>query len=428
MRARHFSGFDRLERFALPVCSEFEKFVDTLCVAAAVEGRRQKYFDELFDHVPTRQSFRKREHVAVVVMPRELRRIRFEDRRAAHARHFIGRDRYPQTRSAYDDAALRLSGRNRFADRESVIGIINRRIVPRAKIRDVMPLRFQLSGDPVFVFETGMIGGDGDFQSEGLSCGRSKRRRLMKLACTSSAFDLRLKSGDLTQLEWLDLCARELAADGIVCDVRHFPRRDSDYLAQLKKMAVDLGLCIAAVSDEEFFSGGEDAMRDVLAIADALGAPILAAPLAIDTAVTWSEELERLGTATSLAKTSNVTLAVRNRPKTFAAASQDLKRVSKEADSAWLRYALEYATFDGGSEPAPLLPKTVLLWHTLSATEMQSDEAAQHARMLEDAQAFLGFLVLDAANGSGEVAMMRSGVRKWRTILAEDVLAKSIGG
>ncbi|MDQ6929372.1 MAG: hypothetical protein M3126_01720 [Candidatus Eremiobacteraeota bacterium] len=249
----------------------------------------------------------------------------------------------------------------------------------------------------------------------------------MKLACTSSAFDLRLKSGDLTQLEWLDLCARELAADGIVCDARHFPRRDSDYLAQVKKMAVDLGLCIAAVSDEDFFAGGEDAMRDALAIAEALAAPILTAPLALDTAVSWSEELERIGTATSLAKTMNVTLAVRNRPKTFAGTSQDLKRVSKEADSAWLRYALEYARFDAGSEPAPLLPKTVLLWHTRSANEIESDESAQHARMLEDAQSFLGFLVLDAA-GSGDVARMHGSVRRWRTILAEDVLAKSIGG
>ncbi len=227
----------------------------------------------------------------------------------------------------------------------------------------------------------------------------------MKLACTSSAFDLRLGSGDLTQLEWLDLCARELAADGIVFDVRHFPRHDSDYLAQVKKMAVDLGLTIAAVSDGDFFGKDEDGMRDALAIADAIGAPILCAPLETDTTTTWSAELGRINAATSLAKMMNVTLAARNRAQTFGASSHDLKRVSKEADSAWLRYALDYGAFDAGSETEPLLARTVLLWHTLSA---------QGNRMPEETRAFLGFAVLDAAGGGADAGAMREALRELR--------------
>ncbi|MGH8163526.1 MAG: hypothetical protein ACREP1_04245, partial [Rhodanobacteraceae bacterium] len=69
----------------------------------------------------------------------------------------------------------------------------------------------------------------------------------MKLACSSTAFDRELRDGDLTQLEWIDRCARELAADGLVFDVAHFPRTDADYLAQVKKMCADLGLTVAAV-------------------------------------------------------------------------------------------------------------------------------------------------------------------------------------
>ena len=236
----------------------------------------------------------------------------------------------------------------------------------------------------------------------------------MKLACTSSAFDLRLESGDLTQLEWLDLCARELAADGIVCDVRHFPRRDSDYLAQVKKMAVDLGLTIAAVSDDDFFGAGEEAMRDVLAIADAIGAPIVTAPLEPDTSTSWSAELVRIGTATSLAKTMNITLGVRNRPKTFGASSHDLKRVSKEADSAWLRFALEYGTFDVGSETEPLLGRAVLLWDTHHAPQIQDAPLPAQTRLLDEAQAFLGYLVLDAAGGNADAQTMAHIVRSWR--------------
>ena len=72
----------------------------------------------------------------------------------------------------------------------------------------------------------------------------------MKLACASGALNREIESGELTQLEFLDLCARDLASDGVVLDVRHFPRTDGDYLAQLKKMAADRGLDIALGADE----------------------------------------------------------------------------------------------------------------------------------------------------------------------------------
>ena len=53
----------------------------------------------------------------------------------------------------------------------------------------------------------------------------------MKLACASGALHREIESGELTQLEFLDLCARELGCDGVVLDVRHFPRADDDYLS-----------------------------------------------------------------------------------------------------------------------------------------------------------------------------------------------------
>ena len=71
----------------------------------------------------------------------------------------------------------------------------------------------------------------------------------MKLACASGLLHRAIEHGELTQLEFLDLCARELACDGVVLDVRHFPRTDDDYLAQVKKMAADRGLTIAALAD-----------------------------------------------------------------------------------------------------------------------------------------------------------------------------------
>lgn len=184
----------------------------------------------------------------------------------------------------------------------------------------------------------------------------------MQFAYSSGAFDQALRRGDLTQLEFIDAVARETLFDGVVLDDRHFPRTDGDYLAQIKKMAADLGLTIAALASDAFFTADAGAMQTALDRALALGAPLLTGRLGAETALSWSEQLQRLGTATSLAKSVNVTLAVRNAPGTFAASEHDCKRVTKETDSAWLRYGLDLAAFGPTTDVAPLREKTVLLW------------------------------------------------------------------
>lgn len=228
----------------------------------------------------------------------------------------------------------------------------------------------------------------------------------MKLACSSTAFDGVLRNGDLTQLEWIDLCAHELAADGIVLDVRHFPRTDSDYLAQVKKMAADMGLSIAAVNDDSLFADADRTLK----IAVELGAPLAACVLPAQTERSWSETLARIGTATTLAKQLNVTLALRNAPGTFAAGTHDLKRVSKEADSAWLRYGPDFGAFEAGSDPEPLLPRAVLVW--AQASEAPVDPLA---RLLAG---FRGFVVLDAP-GTASGNLMKNALRSWRDAFFE---------
>jgi sugar phosphate isomerase/epimerase len=227
----------------------------------------------------------------------------------------------------------------------------------------------------------------------------------MKLACSSTAFDGLLRSGDLTQLEWIDLCAHELAADGIVFDVRHFPRTDTDYLAQLKKMAVDLGLTVAALRHDGFFGADDARMEQALEIALAVGAPLLSAPLPPETSASWPQVLERLGAATSRAKRLNVTLALRNSPGTFAATAQDMKRAAKEADSAWLRYAPDFGALDAASDPAALMAKAVLVWREMNAAPLPADLLA----------GYRGFIVVDDAEGSADAARASSALAALRT-------------
>lgn len=228
----------------------------------------------------------------------------------------------------------------------------------------------------------------------------------MKFACSSTAFDEQLRGDRLTQLEWLDLCAHELAFDGVVFDVRHFPRTDTDYLAQLKKMAADLGLTVAALRHDGFFDTGETDAGQALEMALALGAPLLSAPLPAETSVAWTQVQNRLGSAAVLAKRLNVTLAVRNHLHTYAASSHDLKRVSKEADSAWLRYGPDFAALDAGSEPQALLGKTVLVWSDAAA------DAAQAAALLGE---YRGFIALESPAGDANTQTMKNALRRWRT-------------
>jgi sugar phosphate isomerase/epimerase len=184
----------------------------------------------------------------------------------------------------------------------------------------------------------------------------------MQFAYSSGAFDQALQRGDLTQLEFIDAVARETLFDGVVLDDRHFPRTDEDYLAQIKKMAADLGLTIAALASDAFFVADEHMMRAAIDRALMLGAPLLAGRLGRETVLSWSEQLHKLHIASSLAKAANVTLALRNARGTFAATEHECKRVNKETDSAWLRYGLELAAFDAASDVTSLREKTVLLW------------------------------------------------------------------
>lgn len=167
----------------------------------------------------------------------------------------------------------------------------------------------------------------------------------MKLAISSAAFDT-LLPGTLTQLEWVERCACTYDVDGVVFDDAHFPRHDDEYLAQLKKLAVDGGLTVAAYEVHGFFAPetGDDGRRGMIAAAAALGAPLLvcALPPPPEVPAAGYGEAVRAGKlALRAAKEANVTLALRNAPGTIGGAAADLRRYAKDADSAWLRFALD---------------------------------------------------------------------------------------
>jgi hypothetical protein len=239
------------------------------------------------------------------------------------------------------------------------------------------------------------------FMTEGLSSLRSKFDADMKLACTSNAFARAFDRGDMTQLEFLDSAARSMECDGVVLDVRHFPRTDDDYLAQIKKAATDLNLSIAALAAPALPLPREE-LLDVLAFARAVGAPLVAVRLALETALARGELLASVSHASSAAKQANVTLALRNAPGTFAATVPDCKRVLKETDSAWLRLGPEPALFEAARDATELLSKSVLLWLERSRGTLDGWEG------------FGGFTVLDDRDGGASTQEIREIVRRLR--------------
>jgi hypothetical protein len=185
-------------------------------------------------------------------------------------------------------------------------------------------------------------------------------------------------------------------------------------------MAADRGLSIAVLIDDVFFSGGEDRMRESLSTAVAVGAPLVAGPLAPQTQTTWSDQLPHLGIATSLAKGCNVTLAVRNAPHTFAANTHDCKRVAKEADSAWLRFGPEPRAFDAASDPSALAANSVLLWSNVG------DETERSiGDVIRGFASFRGHLVLDEPSGDATARDVKSAMRSWRIALASLTLDRT---
>jgi hypothetical protein len=222
----------------------------------------------------------------------------------------------------------------------------------------------------------------------------------MKVACSSASFARALEAGELTQLEWLDLAANELEVDGVVFEAAHFPRFDDDYVAQAKKACVDLGLSVAALADDATFGDGT---ARAIALAVSLGAPLVVAraPAASDDPNGWNVFVAAAKHAAAEGKRANVTIALRDAPQTLVAGIADAKRLAKDVDSAWLRFAPEIAAHDGETLGSAL-GKSVAVYHRISQpSSFATPGDAEAMRVIAELRRFRGFVVLERAGDDG---------------------------
>jgi sugar phosphate isomerase/epimerase len=220
----------------------------------------------------------------------------------------------------------------------------------------------------------------------------------MRLALSSRSFARAIERGALTQLEWLDVCSAEPAVDGVDLGIEHFPRRDAEYLAQIKKLCVDRGLSVAGVNTAlEIGSGDVDpqvaALVATLDAAGALGAPLVRFACGTVTGspgIAWRELIRALKAVSEHAKHVNVALALMPLAGTLVPDDAAVRRALKECDSAWLRLAL----------PAEVA------WETHSG-EAVIMVAAPQGNNLAAALRFRGFVSLEDTRGTLDSAQLR---------------------
>ncbi len=164
----------------------------------------------------------------------------------------------------------------------------------------------------------------------------------MRIAVSSSTFRRPLDAGELTQLEWVERCASELSADGVVPALSDFPRFDGEYVAQLRKVSIDLGLVPFGIDAPGLLEpGGEPAaVERAVAVAAGFGAAVIRttppAPGEVPPA-TFVETVRAAKVLSRAAKAANVTVVVTTEPGTIAEDLGALRHLLKDADSAWLR-------------------------------------------------------------------------------------------
>jgi hypothetical protein len=229
----------------------------------------------------------------------------------------------------------------------------------------------------------------------------------MRIAISSSPFGRAFGAGELTQLEWLERCASVLAVDGVLPALADFPRTDREYVAQLRKVAIDLGLVPLGIDAPALLEPDRD-VELALSVGTAFGGALvrtrLPAPGDVPPA-TFVETVARAKAASRAGKGVNLTLLVAAAPGTLGEDLAGVKHLLKDVDSAWLRAApraLDVAEGIGAKDRYPALVAT------------PSDDAAAVARAGRTA-----WVVLDVPRGEGDWEPVGAAIEALRRAEAE---------
>ncbi|MBV8262226.1 MAG: TIM barrel protein [Candidatus Eremiobacteraeota bacterium] len=257
----------------------------------------------------------------------------------------------------------------------------------------------------------------------------------MKLCCSSYSYARALAAGRLTHLEWVDLCGRELMLDGVEFVRSHFPRLDTEYVAQLKKLCADRCLTVACLDHDVPFDASDvdrhvASLTNTLEIAAGLGAPLVrihAGTVAGSPLLAWRELIRGLSACCIQAKQYNITFALQPQAASPVGSPVEVKRAFKECDSAWLRLAATPEMFNGLSKDGwdEALGATVIVGAPMHRLDtFGADEATDYLQVLTSLwqRRYRGFISVVYTGDEDEREAVARGVSWLRGILAKDAL------
>jgi hypothetical protein len=164
----------------------------------------------------------------------------------------------------------------------------------------------------------------------------------MRVALSSSSFRRPLAAGVVTQLEWVERCASALDVDGVLVATADFPRSDPDYVAQVRKVAVDLGIVPFGVDAPGLLDPATlpEQRAAMLSLAARFGASVARTTLPPPGEVppaTFAATVLVAKAVSKEAKAANLTIVVPPCLGTLGADLAGVRHLLKDVDSAWLR-------------------------------------------------------------------------------------------
>jgi len=138
-------------------------FLDAALVAAAFEGGFEKGFEDGFEVGFGSEFLRERQHVGVVVEAGQIGHVFVNGQAGADTLYFIHGHVHPVPRPADGDAALGFTLGDETGGFQTVVGVVNGVLTVSPYIKDFVSHCYQDGFDFFFVFEAGVVGGEGDF-------------------------------------------------------------------------------------------------------------------------------------------------------------------------------------------------------------------------------------------------------------------------
>jgi sugar phosphate isomerase/epimerase len=181
----------------------------------------------------------------------------------------------------------------------------------------------------------------------------------LKLGCSSWSYHKAIAAGRLTLTDWLDVCGRDLALDGVELLDLHFPTTDAPYLREVRRRCADLYLTISCVSVSNDFGCPTASERDReqlrvkhwVDVAHTLGAPVLRVfagwPPAGQKDSLWPSMICCLKECAEYAQERGVVLGLENHNRGgFVATADEVERALADVGSPWLRLCLDTGDFE----------------------------------------------------------------------------------